>query len=172
MTHLLCHLHQHVTVVYQVITFEPKFPMAYYNRGFAYTRKGELDKAIADYKQVIRLDPKFVGAYNNIAWIFATNPDPQIRDGAQAVRLAERASDLTNYKSPATLDTLAAAYAQARQFYRAVKTAKKAVHLAQKARKSELAQDIQTRLELYKAKRPYREPLTPQDRTNSGPKEQ
>ena len=32
--------------------------MAYYNRGIAYGNKGELDKAIADFTEAIRLDPK------------------------------------------------------------------------------------------------------------------
>ncbi len=142
----------------QAIRLDPKFAKAYTNRGVAHADKGELDKAIADYNQAIRFDPKFAKAYNNLAWIFATHPDPQIRDGAQAVRLAERACQLTNYKAPSLLDTLAAAYAEAGQFENAVKTAQKAVQLARAAKSKKLAKNIQSRLDLYKANRPYRTP--------------
>ena len=38
---------------------------AYYNRGNAYDDKGDVDRAIADYTEAIRLDPKFALAYNN-----------------------------------------------------------------------------------------------------------
>jgi tetratricopeptide (TPR) repeat protein len=38
---------------------------AYYNRGNAYDDKGDVDRAITDYTEAIRLDPKFALAYNN-----------------------------------------------------------------------------------------------------------
>ena len=43
---------------------------AYYNRGNAYDDKGDVDRAIADYTEAIRLDPKFADAYNNrgLSW--------------------------------------------------------------------------------------------------------
>ena len=145
-----------ITDFNQAIGLDPQNAQAYGNRGIAYDSKGELDKAITDFSQAIRLDPKFAQAYNNLAWIFATHPEPEIRDVVEAVRLAERACELTNYRSPAILDTLAAAYAQTGQFDQAVKTATKAVNIARAAKNEELAKDIQSRLDLYKAKRPYR----------------
>ena len=86
----------------------------------------------------------------------ASHPDAEVRDGAQAVRLAERACELEDYKAPASLDTLAAAYAEVGQFEQAVKTAQRAGKLAHKAGMKRLAEDIQARMELYKAKRAYR----------------
>lgn len=35
----------------------------YYNRGLAHSKKGELDKAIADYTKAIELKPDFADAY-------------------------------------------------------------------------------------------------------------
>ena len=100
-------------------------------------------------------------AYNSLAWIFATHQEAQVRNGAEAVRLAERACELTDYKAPPLLDTLAAAYAEAGQFDKAVETAEKAIQLVRTAKREEIATDIQNRLNLYKAKRPYRQPSAP-----------
>ncbi len=140
----------------QAIRLDPEHAKAYNNRGNAYFNKGDLDKAIADYNQAVRSKPKFAEACNNLAFMLATHPEPQLRDGARAVRLAERACQLKNYKAPASLDTLAAAYAEAGQFDKAVETAEKAIQLARTAKNEKLAEDIQNRLDLYIAKRPYR----------------
>jgi hypothetical protein len=67
---------------------------------------------------------------DELAWLFATYPDSRSRDGAEAVRLAEHACDLTGRKIPALLDTLAAAYAEAGDFSRAISTAEEALNRA------------------------------------------
>jgi tetratricopeptide (TPR) repeat protein len=41
----------------EAIKLDPRFALAYSNRGSAYYFKGEFDRAIADYNEVIRLDP-------------------------------------------------------------------------------------------------------------------
>ena len=98
---------------------------------------------------------------NNLAWILATHEDAQIRDGAEALRLARRACELTRHELPGHLDTLAAAYGEAGQFDQAVKTIEKAIQLALTGGKEEMAKDFRRRLALYKAKLPYHEPSTP-----------
>ena len=65
---------------------------AYDNRGNAYRRKGQTNRAIADYDQAIALNPH-AAMHNGIAWKLATMPDPGARNGAEAVRLAERRSN-------------------------------------------------------------------------------
>ncbi len=67
---------------------------------------------------------------DELAWLLATNPDSQVRDGAEAVRLAEHACDLTERKIPALLDTLAAAYAEVGDFPRAISAAEEALNRA------------------------------------------
>src|SRR5262245_53793682 len=49
----------------EAIRLNPTSAPAYNNRGRAYQRLKEYDKALSDYSQVIQFDPKFAPAYNN-----------------------------------------------------------------------------------------------------------
>ena len=62
---------------------------AYYNRGHAWTDKGDIDRAIADYDETIRLDPKNANAHNNrgMAWRAKGDLDRAMADYDQAIRL-------------------------------------------------------------------------------------
>jgi tetratricopeptide (TPR) repeat protein len=40
----------------EAIRIDPNLALAYYNRGLAYTSQGNLDKAISDFNEVIRID--------------------------------------------------------------------------------------------------------------------
>ncbi len=64
---------------------------------------------------------------DEVAWLLATYPDSKSRDGVEAVRLAERACALTERRIPALLDTLAAAYAEAGDFSRAISAGEEAL---------------------------------------------
>ena len=67
---------------------------------------------------------------DELAWLLATYPDSKSRDGTEAVRLAERACALTERRIPALLNTLAAAYAEAGDFPRAIAAAEEALNRA------------------------------------------
>ena len=75
-----------------------------------------------------------------------------------AIKFAKKACELTKYKQPEVLDTLAAAYASAGRFSEAVTTAEKALQLAQASQQDKLIVGIQKHLKLYKAEQPYIEP--------------
>jgi len=70
-------------------------------------------KDLAALNEQIRLYPALAGAHERKARILATCADSQLRDGRAAVAAATRACELTNWKSPNALVTLAAAYAEA-----------------------------------------------------------
>jgi TPR repeat protein len=94
-----------------------------------------------------------INALNSLAWILATSANSSIRDGSNAVVFAEKAVAATNRKDPAALDNLAAAFAEAGQFEKAVSTEKEAIALLRtEAEKN----DYTTRLKLFEAKLPYR----------------
>ncbi|MFQ5675292.1 MAG: tetratricopeptide repeat protein, partial [bacterium] len=92
-----------------------------------------------------------------LAWLLAIDPDAKLRDGSQAMLLAKKACEKTDYSNPAALDVLAAAYAETGKFDQATKLARKASRLAsQSERFANLAPGIQRRIALYVKNRPYR----------------
>lgn len=87
-------------------------------------------EAVAAYRQGLRSNPDSPEALNNLSWILATNPDPALRDGAEATRLAWAACQLTGHKLPVLVGTLAAAFAEAGEFDKAEATAHRAAAMA------------------------------------------
>jgi tetratricopeptide (TPR) repeat protein len=85
---------------------------------------------LAQFRKAIQIQSELRRALNNLAWVLAASPDAELRNGAEAVRLAERACELTHYGEPLFIGTLAAAYAEAGRFPEAVTTAEKAEQLA------------------------------------------
>lgn len=87
--------------------------------------------------------------------MLSTDGDAKLRDGARAIRLAERARGIAG-DNPLILDTLAAAYAETGEYERAAETARRAAVLAQSAGGPEWAQEIEKRAELYARGLPFR----------------
>jgi tetratricopeptide (TPR) repeat protein len=137
------------------IRLGPKFITAYFGRGLAYYFKKEYDKAIRDYTQAIRLDPKDAPAYTNLAWLLATCPKEEVRNGKKAVEYAKKACELTGWKEPNKLSVLAAAHAEAGQFKEAVKWEKKALEIGWDDKVQQ--EGARKRLKLYEAGKPYRD---------------
>jgi tetratricopeptide (TPR) repeat protein len=137
-----------------VIRLDPGDASAYHNRGHVRMLKGQHERALADYDTAIRLEPKDAEAYNNRAWLRATCSEAQFRDGPRAVQSATRACELTGWKDADYIDTLAAACAEAGDFDAAVKWQEKLVEMVPG---DPAKQKARTRLELYKARRPFHE---------------
>ncbi len=113
---------------------------------------GDVPAALPLYAEALRINPASPEAHNSLAWWRAAAADVSLRDGAEAVRLAERAVALRG-REPAFLDTLAAAYAQAGIFDAAITTAREAL-AGCRGRNPALAEEISTRLRYYEARRP------------------
>ena len=95
---------------------------------------------------------------NHLAWALAVSPDDRLRNGAEAVRWAERACELTQYGQPVFVTTLAAAYAEAGRFNDATATAQKARTVALEQGQSGIVTENDQLLALYKSGRAYHEP--------------
>ena len=141
----------------EAIRLDPQNATVFVNRGIGWRKKKEYDKALADFNVAIRLDPQYASAFNNRAWLMATCPDARVRDGKRAVESANRACELNGSKSPFHLGTLAASYAEEGDFAKAVEWQTKAIELLI-LKDEKRKQDFQSRLELYKANKPCRDP--------------
>ena len=145
----------------EAIRLRPENADAHYELALALTKLGRIDEAVAHNEEALNLRPDWPEALNNLAWILATSPNDKLRNQKRAVELANRARELADYKMPLVLDTQAAALAEAGKFPEAVKAAEKAVALARDAGQEKVAQDIQSRLALYRAGKAYHEPAPP-----------
>jgi TPR repeat protein len=94
---------------------------------------------------------------NQFSWSLSVSPDARLRNSALAIRVLEPALAAQQQKSPAHLDTLAAAYAEHGQFDKAVATQLEAIETLRRTRSTERSPSMQQRLDLYRAGKPYRE---------------
>ena len=115
--------------------------------------QGDIAAAAEQYAEALRLSPDWPAAVNRQAWALATNPNPRMRSGADALQLALQVCQATGYRQPEYLDTLAAAYAEAGNFGEAVATARKALALTSPDR----AEPLRCRLRLYESRQAFHE---------------
>jgi tetratricopeptide (TPR) repeat protein len=141
----------------QALNLTPDSVHAHNQLGLLLQTRGEFKAAIAQFQKVLELDPRHVTAHNNLAWLLATCPESSSRDGKKAVELAQQAVQLSGGNSPEILDTLAAAYAEAGQFPKAIETARRALDLSVAQNHKPLAEVIQNQLRLFEANSPYHE---------------
>jgi Flp pilus assembly protein TadD len=136
---------------------EPGRADAHLQLAVLYTARGLTSQAVQEYRQALRLEPDLPGALNNLAWILATCPQAELRDGGEAVRLAGRACVGSGWKETVFIGTLGAAYAEAGEFERAVATAQRACALATALGETNLLALNQELLSEYQKGRPHRE---------------
>ena len=138
----------------EAIRLDPKLSKAYCDRGSVWFVTKHYEKALADYNEAIRLDPSDPIVYNNRAWLWATCPDPRLRDGKRAIESATRACELSAWKDAGRVGGLAAAYAEAGDFAKAVEWQEKANTFYADTKYRKKGED---RLKLYKEKKPIRD---------------
>ena len=133
--------------------------------GVALLTSGKVDEAIIRFRAALQEAPDFVPGLNELAWILATAPGESLRNGAEAVRHATRACELTSFRDARIVDTLAAAYAEAGRFDEAVSTIDKAIKLAAEAGNEADVNAFRARKQLYQAGKAYR--MSPPGRTQT-----
>jgi tetratricopeptide (TPR) repeat protein len=115
------------------------------------------DSEAIDYlKRALELRPDWPIGLKELAWLRATASESDLRNGAEAVRLAERACQLTSNGDPACLNSLAAAYAETGKFDEAASTAEKALGLTYRGGQPELAAILAEAVKLYRDHKPFR----------------
>jgi Flp pilus assembly protein TadD len=125
--------------------------------GMALVMKGQGVEGLAHWRQALRKDPDNLQVLDDTAWLLATSADAALRNGSEAIPLAERAVQLTSGHEPELLGTLAAAYAEAGEFDKAVELEQRATDLATQQGKTRLAATLGGRLAQFQAKVPIRQ---------------
>ncbi len=141
----------------KALTINPDNADAHNNLANTLLRMGQIDDALVHYNKALELKPTDANAQNNLAWLLATFPDARIRDGPRAVQLAEHADKLSGGGNPVIIATLSAAYAETGRFPDAVKTARRALDLANGNGAADLAAAIKAQIALYEIGIPSRE---------------
>jgi tetratricopeptide (TPR) repeat protein len=150
--------HSHALADYtSAIRLDPDAAAALADRAIVYAKTGYPKKAVSDLKDAIYSAPDFAGAYNNLAWLLATCPKDSVRNGSEAVKYAQKACTLTQWKAPMMIDTLAAACAEAGNFDSALKWETRYLQFNLSPQR---AGEARRRLALYQQKQPYREDQT------------
>lgn len=140
----------------KVIELNPANDKAHHNLAQAFFSKGQISNAIKHYRESLQLMPDSPAALNGLSWILATSGQEEFRNGTEALGLAKQACELTDYRDPDILCTLAAAYAETGQFMEAIKTAQKAVDLYLATGDQRRAAHTAHMQQLYKRGKPYR----------------
>ena len=116
-------------------------------------------EAVAAFRDALEIEPAMPAALGPLAGILAAHPRRDLRDPAEAVRLAERLAGQFSFQEPRSLDLFGAAYAAAGDYRNAIQAAERAAALAGSGGTADLAAAIRQRLALYRAGRPYVGPL-------------
>jgi Tfp pilus assembly protein PilF len=140
----------------EAVRLRPGYALAHLNLAMALARLNDLDQAAAEYRLTLSLRPDDPRALSGLAWILAVHPRDNVRDPDDAMRLAERACETLG--DAETLDALAAAYASANRYLDAVRVAEEALAAAGAARRSDLADEIRDRIDLYRRRKSFRAP--------------
>jgi tetratricopeptide (TPR) repeat protein len=135
----------------------PEYADAHYHLGDALHAAGDTAGALAHWRAVLRVNPDFVPVLVSVARVLATSTEDRLRNGVEAVALAERAARIDGGRGAAVLDALAAAYAEAGRFAEAVAMGRRALEAAERSQPG-LVESLRTRIVSYEAGRAVREP--------------
>jgi tetratricopeptide (TPR) repeat protein len=131
-------------------------PKAHYEFAVALAHLKRAREAMSQYASALLMQPDFPDALDGLAWILSTDANPDFRNGPEAVKMSERACELTGRNDPAKLKTLATAYAETGQFEAAIKTVQTAKDLAAKASRQQLVNECSLMLEHFQRSEPWR----------------
>ena len=133
---------------------DPEFSWIYVNRGNVHRAEGRCGPALADYADALKFGPGDNVAIANKAWVLATCPDAEFRNGAEALTLARKANAESAH--PYLQNILAAALAETGAFSAAVETQEKALAMLGMG-DAEMRASFQDRLKSYERNTPWRD---------------
>jgi tetratricopeptide (TPR) repeat protein len=140
----------------KTLTLDPAEATTYGDAASLLAKYGRYAEALPAYRKAIAMQPDAVLYQNRFAWLLATCPDDHIRNGAEALDIANSVSAALGGANPIALHTLAAAYAETGRFPEALATARQALSLA--GDNPNLAASLRQEILLYQKGAPVRQP--------------
>ena len=150
-------LDEAITQYQQALKINPSLEPAQRSLGYALLQKGQSDEAVAHYELALEINPGNTGPCNRVAWRLATHPQASVRNGSKAVELAQQLNRLSGGTDPTVLQTLAAAYAETKQFPEAISNAQQALQLASTRSNAALADGLRKQIACYQSGLPFRD---------------
>jgi tetratricopeptide (TPR) repeat protein len=154
-------LQEAISDLTMVVRSKPDFAEALGNLGRMLLGAGRPQEAVPHFRKALELRPGWVELMSALARVLVTSGEPNAANAQEAVRLAEKAAELTSYSQSSVLDTLAAAYADAGRFDAAVRTQQKVLDLLGQSADKGFAEAAANRLLIYKAGRTLRQGPAP-----------
>jgi len=153
-----------ITDLDRAIELAPSSSQVFYFRGYVLSEIGRHLAARGDYLRSVQISPESPQFRNGLAWVLATAPESSCRDGRLAIEHATKACELTKWRESYYFDTLAAAYAEAGDYAKAVEWQSKAVTDSEFQRRvgAEEYSRAKERLGLFKVRKPWRSASTDQ----------
>jgi len=141
----------------RTLQIAPNMAEAHYYLGLALVMQGQGAAGLAHWRQALKNDPNNIQALNDTAWLLATSADAALRNGSEAIPLAQHAVQLTSGRALELIGTLAAAFAEAGDFDKAIDAEQHAIDLATQQGNSRLAAVLSARMAQLQARTPIRQ---------------
>jgi tetratricopeptide (TPR) repeat protein len=143
----------HLRLAAQAATQDPMVALNYASACYAAARWAE---AVAAYEEALRRKPNWALAERNLAWLLASAPADDVRDGQRALAFARLACEHTRKRVAVCLETLAAATAETGDFDGAADTARKALEQARREGEPATEARLVRQLASYTERKPIR----------------
>ena len=151
------HLNEAISHLSRAVAIAPQDALAHAELARALAINEQPRQAISHYRASLTLrSPEWPLVANRLAHLLATHPDPTVRNGQDALRLAQAACEQSDYAAPELLQTLAAAHAELGRFDDAVTVATQAAAKAREQGKRALADELELNLASYLDAKPWR----------------
>jgi Flp pilus assembly protein TadD len=136
----------------RAVAARPGYVEAHTNLAVLLASAGRERDAVRHYRDALAANPGHLAALNNLARLLTAGNDTAVHDPEEAVRLAERATELAGGRNINVLETLAVSYVAAGRIEFAVRTVREAFELAEKSGDTERARRLRHELSVLESR--------------------